>query len=48
MAEPWDESRLEWPLFRLSERLLLPLSIDDGPEVTNEDVFPLSRLEGPL
>lgn len=48
MADPCEESKLEWPLFLLSERLLLPLSIEDGPEVTIDEVFPLSRLEGPL
>lgn len=47
-ADPCDESKLECPLFLLNDRLLLPLSIEDGPEVTNDDVFPLSRLEGPL
>jgi hypothetical protein len=46
-AEPC-ESKLECPLFLLNERLLFPLSIEDGPEVTNDDVFPLSILEGPL
>lgn len=43
-----ESFKLDWPLFLLSDRLLLPLSMEDGPEVTNDDVFPLSRLEGPL
>lgn len=48
VAEPCDESKLELPLLRLSDKLLFPLSIDDGPDVTNDDALPLSRLDGPL